>query len=177
MGFNKGHNLYCQTDEWTAPVRPIAFTNAPFSVAFVDDDSDQLVVLIDETSPLVSETEGEPLYDANGEKSEYLTKRIDAVVKIAEQTAQTQAFCRYLDSKNLLISKQLKIQQSQDTPQYVIDGIYTVDEEALKNLPLEELDQIRQGGLLGLIYAHLTSLGQLNRISQKQFEADRAASA
>jgi hypothetical protein len=173
MGFNKGVNLYCQTASWTPLVRPISFTNPPFSIAFVNKDSDQIVLLVDESSPLISETEGEPLFDVNGENSEYLKKRIDSVMKIAEQTNQTQTFCNYLASKKLLASKQLKVQQQQqDSPQYVIDGIFTIDEDALNQLPIEEFDELRKKGLLGLVYAHLNSLNQINRLAQKQFQAD-----
>ena len=177
MGFNNGHNIYCQTEEWATPVRPIGFTNPPFSVARVSKDGNQIAILIDESSPLISDSEGEPLFNADGEFTDYLNRRFDSVAKIAEQTVQTQAFCKHLASKKLFVTKQLTIQHHQNSPKYVIDGIYTIDEYLLKQMPLEEFDEMRQNGLLGLVYAHLTSLSQLNRLSQKQYQADSLQSA
>ncbi len=172
MGFKEGVNLYCQTGEWSAHVIPAGFGNAPFSVAILDESGEKLAVCVDEDSPLLSEERGEPLFDEQGEQTEYLKMRMDSVVRVAEQTRQSQSFCRYLASKNLLAPRQLNIQRDQQGKKYVIDGIYTVDEDVLQELPIEEFDKMRKNGLLGLIFAHLTSLNQIKRLSQKQFKAD-----
>ena len=58
---------------------------------------------------------------------------------------------------------------------YNIDGIYVIDEKALNELPDEDFLAFRKQGLLPLIYAHLSSLQQLRRISELQYEADKAA--
>ena len=75
MGLRDGMNLYCQTEEWQASVAPMNFNNAPFAIARLDETSDQLVVLVDEESPLLNEKDGEPLFDEAGKRSEYLDRK------------------------------------------------------------------------------------------------------
>lgn len=177
MGLQQGHNLYCQTEQWQAPVIPVAFGNAPFAIARVDETSDQLIVLVDEESPLLSETTGEPLFDENGKRSAYFEARIESLVKVAEQTRNTQEFCKRLTERNLLTTQQVQLQHRPDARRYNIDGIYTVDETALNELSDEGYLELRKMGLLPVIYAHLASLQQLRRLSELQFVADKAEQA
>ncbi len=48
------------------------------------------MVLVEEDSPLLSETSGEPLFDAPGKRSAYFEGRIESLVKVADQTRNTQ---------------------------------------------------------------------------------------
>ena len=177
MGLRDGMNLYCQTEEWQASVAPMNFNNAPFAIARLDETSDQLVVLVDEESPLLNEKDGEPLFDEAGKRSEYFEKRIENLVKVAEQTRNTQEMCKRLVEKNLLTTQQIQLQHRPDGTRYNIDGVYVVDETALNNLSDEDYLHLRRMGLLPVIYAHLASLQQLRRISEMQYNADKAAAA
>jgi len=177
MGLKDNQNLFCQDTEWKSHVAPSSFTSAPLSVALIEKGSDQVVVCIDEDSPLVSQTQGESLFSEDGEKTEYLQKRIESVMRIAEQTVQTQNLCKLFATKNLLSSHQLTIKHREDAPQYLIEGIYTVDDKLLDKMPIEEFADLRKNSLLPLIYAHLTSLNQFRRLSLLQYQADMAAKA
>lgn len=177
MGLKEGQNLYCRTERWPAQVVPVTFHNPPFSIVRVDEGGEKFMVLIDEESPLVSKTEGEPIFTERGEKTEYAQQRIDALVDNAQLTLQTQTVCRLLREKNLLITHRVQLQYRPESTRYNIEGIYVVDEQALNKLPDKDFLYFRKQGLLPLIYAHLTSLQQLRRISQLQYEADQAAAA
>lgn len=174
MGLREGHNLYCQTEEWKARVVPIRFHNPPFQMSMLDDNSGNFVMLIDEESPMVSETEGELLFTEAGEKSEYLEKRIERLLQTAQQTVQTENICKLFAEKDLFSTQQLQLQHRPDSPRYNIDGIYTIDEAKLNELSDEDYLDFRKKGLIPLIYAHLSSLQQLRRISEMQYEADKA---
>lgn len=174
MGLREGENLYCQTEQWKAPVVPVRFNNAPFSMTRVDAQSDQLALLIEEDSPLLSETEGEPLFKESGERSDYLEKRIEELLAIAQQSVQTENICQLFAEKELFATQQLQLQHRPDAPRYNIDGVYTIDEQKLNALPDEDFLDFRKRGLIPLIYAHLCSLQQLRRISEMQYEADKA---
>ena len=174
MGLREGSNLYCQTEQWKAPAIPMSFTNAPFTISRVDDKSDQLIVLVDEESPLLSETEGEALFVEAGKRSDYFEKRIESLVRVAEQTRNTQEMCKRLTEKNLLTTQQVQLQHRPEATRYNIDGIYTVNETTLNDLSDEEYLQLRKMGLLPVIYAHLASLQQLRRVSELQYVADKA---
>lgn len=177
MGLREGQNLYCQTEEWKARVIPVSFGNAPFTIARVDEETDQLIVLLDEESPLLSEGTGEALFDEKGERSAYLEKRIEALIKVAEQTRNSQELCKRLTEKKLLSTQKVQLQHSPDAPRYDIDGIYVVNEIALNELSNEDYLHLRTMGLLPVIYAHLTSLQQLRRVSELQYLADKEAKA
>lgn len=174
MGLREGKNLYCQTEQWGAPVAPMSFGSAPFSIARTDPSGEQLIILVDEESPLLSETTGEVLFKDDGEQSDYLQRRIDYLVKFAQLSLTTQEVCKFLAEKNLLATQKVQLQHRPDAQRYNIDGIYTVNEETLNALPDEDFLHMRKQGLLGLIYAHLASLQQLRRISQLQYESDKA---
>ena len=70
MGLRKGQNLYCQSDLWPAQVIPVSFGNAPFSIVRADSEGEQFMVLVDEESPLLNESEGQPIFNENGERTE-----------------------------------------------------------------------------------------------------------
>lgn len=175
MGLREGQNLYCQDGEWQAAVVPVRFNNAPFSMVRMDAESDQLAMLIDEESPMLSETEGTPLFKEGGERSEYLEQKIEFMLNNAQQTVQTENICKLLKDKDLLVTQQLQLQHRQDSQRYNIDGVYSIDEKKLNALPDEEFLEMRKDGIIPLIYAHLSSLQQLRRISEKQYNADKAS--
>ena len=95
----------------------------------------------------------------------------------AEQTVQTEAICKLFKEKDLLATKQLQLQHRQDSPRYNIDGIYTIDEKRLNALSEDDFLDLRKQGMIPLIYAHLSSLQQLRRVSEMQYNADKAAEA
>lgn len=177
MGLREGENLYCQTGEWKAQVVPVRFNNAPFSIVRVDAEGDKLAVLIDEESPMLSETEGTPLFEEDGTKSEYLEKKVEHLTNIAEQIVQTENICKIFKEKDLLATQQLQLQHRQDSPTYNIGGVFTIDEKKLNALSDEDFLDLRKQGMIPLIYAHLSSLQQLRRISEMQYNADKAAEA
>lgn len=173
MGLREGQNLYCQTEEWKAQVVPVRFNNAPFSIVRVDQEGDQLAVLIDEESPMLSETEGTSLFKEDGSRSEYLEQKIESLVNVAQQTVQTESICKMFKEKDLLATQQLQLQHREDAQRYNIDGVYTIDEQKLNALSDEEFLELRKQGIIPLIYAHLSSLQQMRRISEMQYYADK----
>jgi len=174
MGLNKGVNLYCQTSEWQPVFIPSTFMLAPLSVSRLEPSSDKADISIDEQSPLLSETVGELLYQSDGLATDYLKKRIDHAVKVTRQSIQAVELCRYLAEKRLLVSQSLKLQHTQNSPRYAVEGVFMIDEKALESLSNEEFQELRERGLLPLIYSHLTSLQQIGRLTRLQHEADLA---
>jgi hypothetical protein len=174
MGLSKGKNLYCQTPQWTASFVPTSFTLAPFSIHRTKEGSDEAVIVIDEGSPLVSESQGEALYSDTGEQSDFLKKRIEHVVTITRQSLQAIEVCKLLADMKLLKSRPIKLQLGPNTPAYELDGVFMVDEEALEKLDDAQFNTLRKRGILPLIYSHLTSLQILTRLTRLQLESDAA---
>ena len=175
MGLQEGQNLYCQEQPFPAHVVPVGFGNAPFAITATDDSRDQFAVLVDEESALLSDSEGEHVFTDDGNKTEYMEARIEGLVQAAQQNHQTQEITKYLAEKGLLMTQQVRLQHSPDGRLYNIDGIYVVDEQKFNELSEEDFLDMRSRGLIALVYAHLNSLQQLRRVSERQYVADKAS--
>ena len=176
MGLQEGQNLYCQVEPFPAQVIPVGFGNAPFAITATDENREQFAVLVDEESHLLSESEGERVFTDDGDKTEYMEARIEGLVQAAQQSQQTQ------ESRSILLKKVYSRPSRSNygigqTRLYNIDGIYVVDEQKFNELSDEDFLDMRSRGLVALVYAHLTSLQQLRRISERQYVADKAAEA
>jgi len=168
MGLQSGINLYCQSKQWPAAVTPLGFSNAPLSLVKSTSNTEQLMVCLDEESECCSQESGQALFNAKGEQTPYLEKRIKALLDMADFTRQTQGICQLLAEKQLLTSRQLSVNLGTDKEPCQIDGIYLVDEAKLNKLSSEEFAELRSKGLLPIIYAHLNSLHQIGRLTLKQ---------
>ena len=177
MGLQEGQNLYCQEEPFPSQVIPLGFGNAPFAITATDDSREQFAVLVDEESSLLSETEGERVFTDDGNKTEYMESRIEGLVQAAQQNHQTQEITKYLTEKGLLTTQQIQLQHSPDGRRYNIDGIHVVDEKKFNELSNEDFLDMRSRGLVALVYAHLNSLQQLRRVSERQYFADKASKA
>ena len=172
MGLDKGVNLYCQTTSWRPTFIPTSFTLAPLMVARLGSKAEDSEIVIDEHSPLLSETTGESLFDTDGEPTKCLETKIDNVVKITGQSLQAVEICRYLAENKFLISRTLKLQHSDKSRRYEIEGVFVVDEQMLKNVPDKKFQELRDRGLLAMIYAHLVSLQQVHKLTRMQHQFD-----
>lgn len=177
MGLTKGRNLYCQSPQWTPVFIPASFMLTPLSLVRVDNEKMEAVICIDDDNPLLNESSGEPMFEADGSYTEYLQKRIDHVTEVTRQSLQTSALCQLLVEKQLLRTRPVSLQQSANSTRYELEGIYTIDEEALERLDEQEFLTLRQRGLLPLIYSHLTSLHQFDRLLRLQTAADQQGMA
>lgn len=173
MGIRSGINLYCQEVEWTCAVAPIGFNNAPLSLVKTSENSDEVTVCFDEKSALISTESGEALFDEQGRQTEFLNRKTQALLSVAEFIEQTQAIIHILTQKKLLTSRQLNVKLAREEEPMLLSGIYLIDEKVLNALSAQEFEELRSQGLLPLIYAHLASLHQITRLAIKQnkFEA------
>jgi len=170
MGIKAGINLYCQDTEWSCPVAPVGFNNAPFSLVKTADDSDEVLVCFDEKSPLITSEAGNALFDDKGEQTEYLSQRTEALLRVASFTEQTKAIIETLASKKLFVAKALNVKLASQEKPFLLNGIYMIDENVLNSLSSAEFEELRTKGVLPLIFAHLASLHQITRLTIKQNE-------
>lgn len=173
MGLREGVNLFCQQPEWPATFIPSTFLLPPFSAHRTQVESEEAVIAIDEESELLSTSMGEPLFDADGKYTPYLQKRIDQVIEVTRHSLQSLNLCKYIAKMNLLKTGTLSLQYNSSAPKYELEGVYTIDEEAIQKLSDEDYLELRRRGLVPMIYSHLTSLHQLTRIIRLQHKKDQ----
>ncbi|WNC71065.1 SapC family protein [Thalassotalea psychrophila] len=166
FGVKPGENLYTETDTWEGTYAPAAVTNFPLALVPENNESDKFMVVIATDNAVVNEEEGNALFEENGEESEYLTRRKEALGKYFEHSHITQAFTKELADRDLLIQQNLEIAANGEKIQ--INGLYLVDEKKLNELSDEDYIALRKRGFLAPIYAHLNSMHQMHRLVKKK---------
>ncbi|MBS3798560.1 MULTISPECIES: SapC family protein [unclassified Pseudoalteromonas] len=168
FGLEPGENLFIKDDQWQAGFAPLAVTRYPLGLV-KHPEQEQYGVVIDEASPLVGEEEGNALFE-NGEETDYLKRRKEALVSFIEFSGVTDAFTQYLADKELLVAQTLTVDIKGEKKD--ITGIYLVDEKKLNELSDEDFLELRKRGYLAPIYSFLTSTHQVARLARLKAERD-----
>jgi SapC len=160
-GLAAGTNLYLTEDGAWRPGTyvPAYLRRVPFFLVRTAPNSDQLVLCIDTQAPQVSETEGEPLFDAEGKPTKQLEHALAFTRAVEESILRTRALTQRLTELGLL--KAAVVQFTHHGKPMRVDGFFAVDRPALAALPAEPLAELRDKGWLEAIYAHLLSIGGL----------------
>jgi len=164
-GLHQGENLYLDAaGRWAAQYVPAFIRRYPF--VFAETGVDQLSVCIDESYAGFNDAEGEPLFDEAGAPAAVLNNALELLTDYQRQVQLTSAFLKKLDAANLLMQSELRA-DFPDGRNALVQGLLVVDEAKLKQLPVAALQEWLASGELGLLYAHLLSLGNLKQLVQR----------
>ncbi|WP_444995778.1 SapC family protein [Aliikangiella sp. IMCC44359] len=162
LGLQEAQNLLIKQSQWQGHFIPSILSNLPLNVVATNQEKDQFTIVIDEKSDLLSNSEGNALFDADGNQTEYLDKRIEALKSYYECVHVTQDFIQTLNQLELLELQSLSF--SIDGNKKNIGGIYLVNEKKLNELSNENFSLLRQKGFLGIIYHHLASIHNMSKL-------------
>ncbi len=163
LGLETGENVFYSESGWQSSYIPASVSHHPFALMPTKEDETQLQVIILETDRVMSETEGDLLFNEDGTETEYLQKRKNTIGKYYENMHVTRMFVQQLVENNLLTEQSLTIDLNDEKRQ--INGLYLVDEKKLNSLPDADFLTLRKKGYLPAIYAHMLSLQQLSRLA------------
>tara|TARA_R110002073_G_scaffold334592_1_gene524436 strand:- start:437 stop:1186 length:750 start_codon:yes stop_codon:yes gene_type:complete len=163
LGLQAGENLFYQTGTWHESYIPVNVLRYPFGAIGSNQEEKGFTVCIDKNSKLINESVGHALFDENGGESEYLTSMVKYLTDVITKEILTKKFIEELVELNLLKSNAFTL-TTVTGEKHKIDGVYTVDEEKLKNLTDEQVLSFHKRGFFSTIYSHLTSLAQFNRL-------------
>lgn len=158
FGIRKGENLVYRHGRWNARYVPALIRAYPFAIAPTPDQ--QYVVCFDESSPVFSQTEGQALFNPDGQPTPYLEDVRGFVEKIEAEVDRTRVAGRKLMELKLLQDKRFDATLPDCTP-VSMDGFMAVDEERLKNLTDAEIIELQRTGLLALLHFHLASMSNM----------------
>jgi hypothetical protein len=162
MGLDVGENLFVDASgKWAASYVPAIIRRYPFALATTDQEG-RFTVCIDEASELISETEGVPLFNDNGEPAEPLENVKRYLGELQQMDAFTRDFCHHLTTLNLFTPLNMRVRQSDQVKN--INGCYVINEERLNSLSTDRFVELREKQYLPAIYAHLVSLAQIERL-------------
>ena len=172
-GMPQGKNLFLDANgRWDARYVPAYVRRFPF--VFAETAPEQYTVCIDTTSDLLDEKEGTALFESNGEPSAALKDTIKRLEEYQRVMNFTRSFMQRLSAANLLMEANAKAELP-DGRSYVWRGFSTVDEARFRELPEATLKEWFTSGELGLVYAHLLSLGTLSDLLRRHTLAAAAA--
>lgn len=163
FGLSQGENLYVDGTRWRGAYMPALLRMYPFAMGRVDEQS--FAIVIDMAWSGVSQTEGDLLFTDAGEVSE-LTRLVQQQLELAETEVQRTRFVgQKLQELNLLREMRFDAKLP-DGNTLSVEGFLTVDEDKLKVLPDTTLIELQRTGILGLVHAHLISLGNMRRLAE-----------
>lgn len=174
FGFEEGENLFLNGDRWEAGYIPLHIQRRPFFISAQPDEESstpqttrgQMVIMIDMKSRRVQKEQGEPLFVAHGEPSEYF-RRINVLLNdLINGTRACEVFLAKLDQHKLIqpVGLDVDFVNGQTTQ---LGGLYAVSEEREKSLPDAVLQEFHRNRFLELIHlmrashAHISTLVHL----------------
>ena len=163
FALTKGENLCIDHNAWRTAYLPVVLRMYPFALARSGDV--QYAVCHDANTTRLSVTEGEPLFDAEGQPSAFtldVQRQLEQVEMEVERTRQIG-----LELLRLDLLREMRFEAKLPGGASVsVEGFLTVDEKRFADLPDAELVKAHKSGLLGLLHAHRLSLSNMARLAQ-----------
>ncbi len=161
FGLEEGENLFVEGDKWQASYIPAIIRRYPFALAKTDEEG-RYTVCIDEQSDLIQEAEGQALFNEDGEPGELMERVKRYLAELQQMDAFTEEFCKYLSAKNMFTPLNMKVRIGNELRN--ITGGYIVNEERLNSLSDETFLEMRSKKYIPVVYSHLSSLSQIERL-------------
>jgi len=163
LGLQVGQNLFITADgRWIGGYTPAAYRGYPFQLASTPDG--QSVLVIDEDSGLVSDTEGERFFDEDGNPAKAVNDVLDFLSQVQTNRTLTQRICAVLAEHQLIQPWPITLQG--EAGERKVEGLYRIDEAALNALPAESLKALQQAGALPMVYCQLLSMQHLQTLGK-----------
>lgn len=164
LGLGAQENLYVdEAGRWRASYMPMLLRAYPFGISRIDTERFAVCVDTSWSGVTIDGGEGEALFGADGQPTEYLTRAQKMLEQIEVEVQRTRGFCRRLQDLNLL----REVRMDATLPagdKLAVDGFMTIDEAKLKDLPDAVVVDLHKNGILGLIHGHFLSMGNLQRL-------------
>lgn len=170
MGLVPESNLYVDGGTWRVPYMPAVLRLYPFCIGRLD--AERFAVCVDVGWAGLSGTDGERLFDAEGQQSKLLTDVQQQLELFDREIQRTRLMCRRLAELGLLQDARYDANLP-DGAKLAVDGFSTVDDKKLNELSDADVVDLHRSGVLGLVHAHYVSLGHMNKLLN--WHADRAA--
>jgi len=177
LGIRDRQNGYVAEDgTWTAKYLPAFVRRYPFVFSSADGGK-RFVLCLDEAFSGCNQSGlGERLFDAQGNKTQYLDGVLNFLQQYQGQFQLTQAFCKKLQALDLLEPMQAQVTVPAGE-RLRLTGFMAVTRDRLKKLSGEQLAELAQSNELELIYAHLHSLRNVTAMAERLSGTSSAAGA
>ena len=153
--------------EWLANYIPAYVRRYPFILATGEEGSDQFTVCIDSDCPGFNENgKGIALFDKDGNESDLLKNSVEFLKEYQNHIQLTALFCKNIKDLGLLEPMKADIKMA-DGEELSLGGFMGINREKLKALDADALVNLVKTDQMELIYAHLTSLTNIDSLLSK----------
>ncbi|MDA3790769.1 MAG: SapC family protein [Desulfobacula sp.] len=157
--------------KWSAGYIPAHIRRFPFIFAPIPEQENQFAILIDKDAPQFASAEGDPLFDKDNKPGSVIKQAQEFLTRIEMDFTMTLKLIELLDKEEVLQPKQLKINQNGKSK--LLQGFRVVDTKRLSALEDSVIAQWFRNGLMGIIFAHLHSLENIQNIVSIQDIGDK----
>ena len=172
FGITKGENLCIEDGAWRTVYMPVVLRLYPFALARSGDV--QYAVCHDANSARMSLTDGEALFDADGNPTAFtkdVQRQLEQVEMEVERTRQMG-----LELLRLDLLREMRFEATlPDGASVGVEGFLTIDDKRFAELPDAEVVRLHKSGVLGLVHAHKLSLSNMRRLAHWHAQRGNAA--
>jgi hypothetical protein len=185
LGLRQNENLYIDADgQWAPNMYIPAFVRRyPFVLAEkpAGQDGEDLTVFLDEHYEGFGATEGDRLFKEDGTDTELLTNAVKFLGEFQQNIANTRRFMQQLSKHGLLEPRNIHLHKGPaDSPNgksINLNGLFVINEEKLRTLDEKTAHEFAREGMFGWMYAHLLSLSNIDRLTQRLDAREQAEAA
>jgi len=168
LSLSPGLNLYLSPDgRWLGGYLPAALRSYPFRL-LQDNESERVLLCFDQDSGLMSslpDAAAQSFFDTEGKMTPGLENLV-TFLKLYEQGRQlTQVAVNLLAEHNLIVPWSVSVGDGGGQSARV-NGLHTIDEQAVKNLDSSTLKLLMDGNALSLAYAQLFAQHRVQNLSR-----------
>mgnify|MGYP001818796214 FL=1 len=168
MGFEPDQNLFLRDNGWDAYYIPAMVQRQPFLIATGGEGNNAApVVSLDLDHPRVNQDDGEAMFDAEGQPTEFLNQKIALLDKLHHGLQHGSGFIDTLLKHELLEQITLDIAFN-DGSKKSVQGFYSIAEERLYQLKGDVLESLNQAGYLQPIFMAVASMSRMRDIIERR---------
>lgn len=176
LGLAPNENLRLDDQgHWQGRYVPAFIRRFPFLTATIKGQ-EQPGVFVDVAWEGFNDTEGEPLFDEQGQPAPALQRVLDYLGRFDEEQRRTRGVCARIVELDLLKEMQADAQMP-DGQSVKVEGFMVIDEEKMNGLPDKTILELHRSGVLMLMQAHLISLGNVRDLVERKAARVAAAKA
>jgi hypothetical protein len=175
LGLRGNENLYLKADgRWDADYTPAFVRRYPFVFSSAENGA-KFTLCIDESfSGFNQAGKGARLFDDEGKASVYVENVLKFLQEYQNQFRVTQAFCKHVSSLGLLEPMQAEVTLASGEKSSLA-GFMAVNRDKLKALSGEQFAALAKTDELELLYLHVQSLRNFERLKNRLAAVAKAA--
>ncbi len=159
-----GENLAIKEDgKWICDYLPSILQNYPFSLAPMQNNEDEQLILIDVESDFVNTMKGESVFDKNQKPAKILQANMELLKVQNSNLLTTQNIIKEIKMSNILENREISIGEGTNK-KVLVNGFLVVNKEKLEQLSDKKLALWVRSGIISMIENHLSSLLQIQNL-------------